>query len=74
LPVTPSFSVAAAGHRVLIEATLYLILLVEAAGIEPDPYRSTNRLMANDFCRKTTIPSRFSPSIESPGISSSPLE
>jgi hypothetical protein len=43
-------------------------LMVEAAGIEPDPGQSTNRLMAHDFFRKTTISSRFSPSIESPGV------
>jgi hypothetical protein len=49
-------------------------LMVEAAGIEPDHPQSTNRLMAHDFLRMTTIPSRFSPSIESPGVPSSPLE
>jgi hypothetical protein len=35
--------------------------MVEAAGIEPDPDRSTNWLMAYDFSRKVSIPSRFSP-------------
>jgi hypothetical protein len=44
------------------------------AGIEPDPGQSTNRLMAHDFRRKTLIPSRFSPSIESPGAPTCPLE
>jgi hypothetical protein len=29
--------------------------MVEAAGIEPDPGQSTNRLMAHDFSRKTSI-------------------
>ena len=48
--------------------------LVEAAGVEPDPGRSTNRLMAHDFRRKDLIPRRFSPSIESPGVPSCPLE
>jgi hypothetical protein len=48
--------------------------MVEAAGIEPDPGESTNRLMVHDFSRKTSIPSRFSPSIESPGVPSCPLE
>jgi hypothetical protein len=55
----------------------YLILflkMVEAAGIEPDPGGSTNRLMAHGFFRKALIPSRFSPSIESPGAPSCPLE
>ncbi len=47
---------------------------MEAAGIEPDPGRSTNRLMAHDFRCKTLIPRRFSPSIESPGVPYSPLE
>jgi len=47
---------------------------VEAAGIEPAPGRLTNRLMAHDFARKTSIPSRFSPSIESPAVPSCPLE
>jgi hypothetical protein len=44
------------------------IKLVEAAGIEPDCPQSTNWLMAHGFSRKTTIPSRFSPPIESPGV------
>jgi len=48
--------------------------LVEAAGVEPDPGGSTKRLMAHDFRRKTLIPRRFSPSIESPGVPCSPLE
>ena len=48
--------------------------MVEAAGVEPDPGRSTKRLMAHDFRRKTLIPRRFSPSIESPGVPYSPLE
>ena len=48
--------------------------MVEAAGIEPDPGQSTNRLMAHDFCRNTLIPCRFPPSIESPGVPSCPLE
>ena len=48
--------------------------MVEAAGVEPDPGRSTNRLMVHDFRRKTLIPRRFSPSIESSGVPYSPLE
>ena len=48
--------------------------MVEAAGVEPDPYPSTNRLMAHDFHRKTLIPRRFLPSIESSGVPSCPLE
>ncbi len=47
---------------------------VVEAGVEPDPGPSTNRLMAHDFRRKTSIPRRFSPSIESPGVPYSPLE
>jgi hypothetical protein len=48
--------------------------MVEAAGIEPDHPQLTNWLMAHDFCRKTSIPSRFSRPIESPGVPSCPLE
>ncbi len=48
--------------------------MVEAAGVEPDPGRSTNRLMAQDFRRNNMIPRRFPPSIESPGVPYSPLE
>jgi len=48
--------------------------LVEAAGVEPDPRRSTNRLMAHDFRHNILIPCRFSASIESPGIPSRPRE
>ncbi len=48
--------------------------MVEAAGVEPDPGRSTNWLMAHDFRRKTLIPRRFSPSIESPTVPSRPLK
>ena len=48
--------------------------MVEAAGIEPDHPQPTNRLMAHDFRRTTTILRRFSPSIESPGVPSCPLE
>lgn len=48
--------------------------LVEAAGVEPDPDGSTNRLMTHDFRRKTLIPRLFPPSIESPGAHSCPLE
>ena len=47
---------------------------MEAAGVEPDHLRSTNWLMAHDFRRKVLIPRRFSPSIESPGVPSCPLE
>ena len=38
------------------------------AGVEPDPGQSTKRLMVHDFRRKTLIPRRFSPSIESLGV------
>ena len=48
--------------------------MVEAAGVEPDPGRSTNRLMVHDFRCNNLIPRRFSPSIESPGVPYSPLE
>ena len=48
--------------------------MVEAAGIEPDHPRPTKWLMAHDFSRKTSIPGRLSPSTESPGVPSSPLE
>ena len=50
------------------------MIVVEGAGVEPDPGRSTNRLMAHDFRRKILIPRRFPPSIESPGVPSCPLE
>ncbi len=53
---------------------LIIIELVEAAGVEPDYPRSTNRLMEHDFRRKTLIPRRFPPSIESPGVPSRPPE
>ena len=43
-------------------------MLVEAAGVEPDPGQFTNVLMAHDFRRKTLIPRRFPPSIESPAV------
>ena len=49
-------------------------MLVEAAGVEPDPGQFTNVLMAHEFRRNTLIPRRFSPSIESPGVPNSPLE
>jgi len=44
------------------------------AGVEPDPGRSTNWLMAHDFRRKTLILRRFSPSIESPRVPYCPQE
>lgn len=49
-------------------------VVAEAAGVEPDYPRSTNRLMEHDFRRKILIPRRFPPSIESPGIPLRPLE
>ena len=49
-------------------------MVVEAAGVEPDPGQFINVLMARDLRRKTLIPRRFSPSIESSGVPSRPLE
>jgi hypothetical protein len=48
--------------------------MVEAAGIEPDPGQSTNRLMAHDFRSNCPTTRCLLPRIESPGVPSSPLE
>ena len=45
-----------------------------ATGLEPDQPTFSNRLMARDFCYNCLKARRFSPSIESPGVPSSPPE